>query len=143
MVHVIFDVNSISIEDVLAAQKGGGQIFEGFPYQRGYGYHRGGGIFSKILRFLMPTIKSVGRNLAQEGLSTGSRILGDLSEGKDFKESIIAEGKQGVKNLVQKANKKMSGSGKKASVKRKRVVGRSVPRRVLIKKRRIDNLGSY
>lgn len=143
MVHVVFDANSISIEDVLEGQSGGSLIYEGYPYQRGYGVQRGTGFLRNLLRFLMPSVKSVGRALAKEGLSTGSRILGDLSEGKNFKESVIDEGRQGVKNLVDKAHRKMSGSGKRTSVKRKRVVGRLVPKRALIKRRRVDNLGFY
>lgn len=140
MVHVIFDVNSINVEDVLNSQRGRGLYFEGMPYQRGYGIQRGGGFFRSILRYLMPSLKSAGKALVSEGLSTGSRILGDLSEGKDLKESIVQEGKQGVKNLAEKTYKRMYGG--KRSLKRKRVVGRSVGARP-IKRRRIDNLGFY
>ena len=176
MVHVVFDGSLLRIENFL--QRGGGVLsFEGYPlYQRGHGYFVGfprqrghglGSLFQNLWRFIrpiatnfgkaaLPIAKSAGRAIGEEGLATSARIINDLVQGKNLKESITDEGREGVRKLLEKASsnlKKQEGSG---LIKRKRkrgstlihtdkqLIGRSVPRKALVdKKLRIDSLGPY
>ncbi|KAH7673252.1 hypothetical protein AAVH_42269 [Aphelenchoides avenae] len=61
-------------------QTGGGYgYFVGRPYQRGAG---------------------LGRELGKEGLAAGSRILGNVAEGKNVRSAVVDESATGLRNLV-------------------------------------------
>jgi hypothetical protein len=75
-------------------------------------------------------------------------------EGGDIKEAVLGEGGEGVRNLVRKASTKLqSGSGKRRRknfqhksgiiLKPSDVIGKTIPQKSLLKKRRIDTLGYY
>ena len=76
-------------------------IFTGIPYQRGAGI---GSLFRSIfMRYLLPLGKQAGLALGRQGLESGSKVLTNVLEGKDLKDSLIDEGKAGLKNLLEKA----------------------------------------
>jgi hypothetical protein len=118
MVHIKFDPNSISMSE-FETQIGQGEYnyFRGsLPFQRGFGYYQSGagvGDFLRTLwRAILPSIKSAGKVLGQEALSTSSRILDDVSQGENLKDSIQRETVKGVDNLLEKRGiKRQYGSG--------------------------------
>ena len=73
-----------------------------------------------------------------------------MAEGGDLKEAIAGEGTQGVRNLVGKIQ---TGSGKNRKrvshqnsgiiLKPNNIIGKTVPQKALLKKKRIDSLGYY
>uniref|UniRef100_A0A1I8BWY2 ULP_PROTEASE domain-containing protein n=2 Tax=Meloidogyne hapla TaxID=6305 RepID=A0A1I8BWY2_MELHA len=68
--------------------------------------HRGSGlgsVFRSFLRYLIPYGKQIGSAIGKQGLESGSRVLTNVLEGKDLKETLIDEGKTGIKSLLQKA----------------------------------------
>jgi len=81
-------------------QWGGYNVFRGIPYQRGNGL---GSILRSFMRYLIPFGKQIGSTLARQGLESSNRVLSNVIEGKDLKESLVDEGKAGLKNLLQKA----------------------------------------
>ncbi|KAH7680351.1 hypothetical protein AAVH_41275 [Aphelenchoides avenae] len=164
--HINFDPEMVDWGEFVTVQTGGGAYFTGFPYQRGSGayfagfpYQRGAGIgtvFGTIFRFLLPLIKSAGREIGREGLATGARILGNLSEGKSTRNAVVEETAQGLKNLINRSDPQAAlrtlvdkaqarlqqrGSGRKRgttlTLKPQRAKGRSV------KRKRLDQLGFY
>ena len=171
MVHIIFDGSTMSLDDYF--QTGGGvSFYEGLPlYQRGHGFFVGdalrqrghglGDIFRSFWRILKPMAKSLspivasaGKAIGQEGLATTARVLSDVVGGQDLREAVASQGREGIKNLADRASRKLQkGSGRK--LKRKRsargqvifkpseVVGKVVPAKALSKRRRIDILGHY
>ena len=110
MTHVFFDPDNIDWSSFLAVQEGRGKYFVGTRYQRGYG------ILQNIARFLLPIAKNVASVAGQEGISAGTKILGDISQGRNIKESLMEHGKSGLENLATK----MQQCGKGKQVKRRR-----------------------
>ena len=182
MVRVIFDPTDVRLDGYF--QVGGGssgneRYFEGFPpYQRGYGWFAGmprqrgaglGDIFRSLWRVLKPLAKrvgpvlsSAGKAVGEEGLAATARILNDVVQGGDLKQSLVSEGREGVRNLLGRAERKLAsqtGSGSKNNRKKRKtinkiilkpedVVGRFVPARAIKgnlknKRKRVDILGSY
>lgn len=150
MVHVTYDVDKIQLEDFF--QEGyGGLYFEGIPYQRGYGVQYGAGvgdIFRSFIRFLMPYARQAGHAIKKEGVATSTRILQDIAQGSNFKDAVLTESKAGFKNLKDKAVnkfKQQTGTGKrrKRIHKNRSLIGRSVSRTAVNKRRRADSLGFY
>ncbi|KAL3122633.1 hypothetical protein niasHT_003989 [Heterodera trifolii] len=98
-----FQNSSSSSELVFFNQYGGAgvgtyNIFHGQPYQRGNGI---GAVFRSLMRYLVPIGKEIGAT-GRQGLESGNRVLSNVLEGKDLKESLISEGKVGLKNLLEK-----------------------------------------
>jgi len=173
MVHVILDPADVRLDGYF--QVGGGSYFEGLPpYQRGYGWFSGtprqrgsglGDIFRSFWRVLKPLAKrvgpvltSAGKAVGEEGLAATARILNDVVQGGDLKQSLVTEGREGVRNLLGRAERKLasqSGSGKKRRkkinkiiLKPEDVVGRFVPAKAIKgnlknKRKRVDILGAY
>lgn len=109
MPHVRFDPSSIVLDDF--TQDGSGYYYYGLPYQRGYG-HRGAGIgsiFRHLIRFLMPIAKGAGKTVGKEALVTSARILDNIAQGAELKDTLITEAKEGVKRLA----KRQTGGGAK------------------------------
>ena len=126
MTHVQFDPDSINWSSVVSAsnpQAGFGRFFEGTRYQRGFGNMSGGGVFHNIIRFLKPIAKNLAASAGSEGISAGARMLKDVSEGRNLKESLIEHSKQGLENLASKVQqcgkgkKSVGGKGRKREVK--------------------------
>lgn len=69
-------------------------------------------------------------------------------EGGDVRDAVSGEAVQGVKNLVGKLQ---TGQGKKRKIRSKSgvilkpadIIGKTVPQKALLKKKRIDSLGYY
>lgn len=97
MPHVNFDPDSVNWQSYFS-QTGG--YFVGRPYQRGGGI---GSVFSSLFRFLLPVLKSAGKELGKEGLAVGSRILNDVAQGKNVRSAVVTETAGGLRNLVDKS----------------------------------------
>lgn len=86
-------------------------VFSGMAFQRGAGI---GSVLRSLWRFLLPVGREVGAAIGRQGLESGSRVLSGLLDGKDVKETLVSEGKSGLKNLLDKAANnlnKQKGSG--------------------------------
>ncbi|KAL3116358.1 hypothetical protein niasHT_002441 [Heterodera trifolii] len=81
-------------------QYGGYNIYRGLPYQRGAGV---GAVFRSLMRYLLPIGKQIGSAIGRQGMESGNRVLTNVLEGKDLKESLVSESKAGLKNLLEKA----------------------------------------
>lgn len=157
MHHVNFNPDSVDWRPILlSVQHGGGAYFVGVPYQRGAGL---GTVFRSIFRFLLPALKSAGRELGREGLATGARVLGNMAQGQNLRSAVVTETSEGLKNLIDRtqpaealkglineahsklqqrgSGKKRRATGRRVSVQRKRARGRSVLNK------RLDALGFY
>ena len=159
--HVVFNPDGVEWDRFI--QTGGGAYFSGVPYQRGYGayfsgvpYQRGygvGAIVGSVVRFLLPMLRTVGRELGTEGLAAGARILGDVAKGKKLRSAVVDETSDGLRNLIErnKPQEKLvelidraqtrlqRGSGKKRRPQRRTTTTTAAPR----KARRVDALGYY
>jgi len=100
--HIDFDPSHINWSALTEQpnQWGGYNVFRGVPYQRGSGL---GSVFRSFLRYLIPIGKEIGSAIGKQGLESGNKVLSNVLEGKNLKESLINEGKSGLKNLLQKA----------------------------------------
>ena len=167
MVHIPFDTRTVTYDDHFFQIGGGGLIpsddhellkepltyfHGGSTFQRGYGRQVGGGIgdvLRGIWRFFLPVIRRAGTTVGREALSTGERILDKIAEGENVKEAVITEGKKGIDTLLEKGRKQI-GSG---AIERRRkrlptsihqtIVGRTVIKPPIKKKKRIDTFGLY
>lgn len=153
MVHVIFDPASSRFV------QHGGEFYVGKVFQRGRGRHGAGlgNVFRNIWRYLRPLATSAAKAVGQEGAETGARILSNLAQGANLKETLETEGKEGVAKILEKASKKLQrGSGLKRKkrihhfktpkviLKPEELIGKSVPKIKALKHRpRSDTLGFY
>ncbi|KAL3114413.1 hypothetical protein niasHT_017277 [Heterodera trifolii] len=69
-------------------QFGGYNIYRGLPYQRGAGV---GALFRSLMRYLLPIGKQIGSAIGRQGMESGNRVLTNVLEGKDLKESLVSE----------------------------------------------------
>ncbi|KAL3085282.1 hypothetical protein niasHS_010351 [Heterodera schachtii] len=69
-------------------QFGGYNIYRGLPYQRGAGV---GAVFRSLMRYLLPIGKQIGSAIGRQGMESGNRVLTNVLEGKDLKESLVSE----------------------------------------------------
>ncbi|KAL3084877.1 hypothetical protein niasHT_034512 [Heterodera trifolii] len=60
------------------------------PYQRGAGV---GAVFRSLMRYLLPIGKQIGSAIGRQGMESGNRVLTNVLEGKDLKESLVSESK--------------------------------------------------
>jgi hypothetical protein len=93
-------------------QRGRGMpVFVGPYSQRGHGL---GGILGSMGKMAMPLLKQVGKHAAKLALSTGANLLGDVFQGRNFKDSLKARGGEAVKNTglhaLRVAHRAISGS---------------------------------
>jgi len=99
--HAIFDFNKVDFDRFFATQQGEGDFYRGKRYIRSYKQNgQGVGlVLSSLWRVLSPVLKNLGTNLGREALSTGSRILEDVTKGESIKDAAKSGLKQGVKNI--------------------------------------------
>jgi hypothetical protein len=110
MTHVAFNPDSIDWTPFLAAQQEGrGEL----QYFVGTKYQRGGGLLQNVAKFLMPVASNLLSSASKEGVAAGSRVLEDLAQGKQLKESIQTHAKQGFQNLADKLQQCGKGRKKK------------------------------
>ncbi|KAL3096216.1 hypothetical protein niasHS_004160 [Heterodera schachtii] len=134
MTHVSFNPDTVNWAPILALQQqqeGRGEM----QYFVGTRYQRGAGLLKNVARFLMPVASNVLKAVSREGVTAGSRIMEDLSQGKAFKESIQAHAKQGIDNLAEKLKQ----CGKGAPTKKRHMKKIKVPKNVLIPSLRAIN----
>ena len=136
MVHSVFDPNSVTLDEFFQSGYGvSSAYFQGVPRQRGYGF-RGAGIgsiFRSLLRMIIPLAKGAGKAVGKEALVTSARILDNIAQGQELKETIKSEAKEGVRRLGKRVIGQ-SGSGVPAT-KRRRI--RMSPKKKGHKKSRI------
>ena len=99
MPHVSIDIDSINWDSFLNNQEGGqmnDRYFVGQRYMRGYG------VLGNIGKFLLPIAKNLASSLGDEGVAAGTRIMKDISEGKDFSQALKEHSKKGLENLGEK-----------------------------------------
>jgi hypothetical protein len=91
----------------LKQQQGGGLQDIGPIYRSPRGYQLGRGnfsnFFSGILRYLRPLVSSGLDVLKNEALTTGSKILTDMTEEKPIKEILKNRGEQALQNITNQA----------------------------------------
>ena len=97
-----------SHEDYFNNQSG-----KGLNVFRGVRHMRGNGLFGRLLRGLgrafVPLLKSGGKTILKEGLSTGARVMSDVASGHNFKTSLKRRGREAGERLYERAVKKMRG----------------------------------
>lgn len=97
-----------SHEDYFNNQSG-----KGLNVFRGVRHMRGNGLFGSLLRGLgrafVPLLKSGGKTILKEGLSTGARVMSDVASGHNFKTSLKRRGREAGERLYERAVKKMRG----------------------------------
>jgi hypothetical protein len=148
--HVIFDGSEVKLDNFYQVGSGADfSFYEGLPakYQRGYGYFGGhlhqrghglGDIFRSLWRILKPIgmnignvvaplAKEAGKALGEEGLATGARVLNEMVQGRNPKEALRNEGREGVKRLFDRASNRLQrGQGKGASRRIRKFPGTNV-----------------
>ena len=89
------------------AQGGGGgpggvsiPVYSGIGIQTGRGL---GNILGAAFRMLSPAIKSVGKAVLRQGVTTGSHILSDVIEGQSLKQAAKRRATEGGQALVNQA----------------------------------------
>ena len=156
MVRVLFDGSQIRYSNFQTGsghfiQTGYGSFDSGFPRQRGEGVAN---ILRGLWRYIRPMAMSAGKTLGQEGLATTARVLNNVVQGGEVKEALETEGRQGLSNILEKAQKKLQkGRGYKRKGRRKPqviikpndLIGKSVPEVSIIKSKRnrSDIFGKY
>lgn len=111
--YIEFDPSTFEWHALFSQQKGrGSDRYIAFYNHRGYGF------FSSFYKLLIPILKSIGKEVGKEALSTGAKTLVDVVEGKKLKESVKNRSKQGIHNLMEKgASATKTGSGKSIVIK--------------------------
>lgn len=104
MTHVPINPNNLDWFGFIAAQEGSGPQMNAplSRYFQGFRYQRGSGVLGSIARFLMPIAKNIANTAKEEGIAAGAKILGDLSTGKNVKETLMEHSRQGMQNIAQK-----------------------------------------
>ena len=111
--HIEFDPTQVdwiayiqpSSDDLYQFGGGAYTAFSGVPYQRGAGI---GAIFRSLLRYLIPIGKQAGSAIGRQGLESGVRVLSDVLDGRNVRESLVDEGRSGLKSLLDKASLNLS-----------------------------------
>lgn len=114
--------------------------------KRGWNY-----IAPYVKQYLAPLAKSALSAITDEGLEVGQKILSDVKKGANVKQAILAQGTEGVENLMKKGasqlQKMQKGSGRKrprkSSLDTYHLVGRSVPTSAAKRGRRAITQGLY
>jgi histone H3/H4 len=118
MTHVFVDPDSVNWSGFLntSDQTGGGS--GGPAYFAGTKYMRGFGVFHNIARFLTPIAKNLAYAAGSEGVQAGQRLLKDVTEGKNFSESMKEHAAKGISNLGEKLRQCGKGNGRKSKKKK-------------------------
>lgn len=88
--------------------------FRGPPMQKGYGL---GGLFKSLARTFAPTLKQGLIKAGKKALKTGAEVIGDVAEGKNFKDAMKSRAKQNAKELflpsINKINSRQNATRKR------------------------------
>lgn len=79
----------------------GGPYFVGVPYQRGAGI---GSLFRRLMRLLLPVITNAGKELTKESISTGVKVLSEIADGKNVRDSLVGGTGDALKNIVRRTD---------------------------------------
>ena len=109
------------------------KLFMGSRYQKGHGL---GGIFRTIARIAMPLLrrtaipflkragKSALKTVGRQVIRSGKSLVGDVVQGKPFKESVKRRTKQGVEkavvSILKGGKRKQKGGGMIEPAKKKK-----------------------
>ena len=105
-------------EDYYFSQSGNGiPIFIGGRSQKGHGI---GSFFSGLGRMVLPWIKTGGKALLREGLSTGLQVANEALSGRNIGESLRDHSKAAGQRLLQSAAAHMRSNQSGSGVRRKR-----------------------
>ena len=98
-------------------------IYVGGKYQRGHGL---GNIFGSLFRTALPMLKSVGKKIGKQALTSGARFASDILGGDDVKTATKRRAKEGGLSFLRdiaggsepprKKKKKSRGGPKKAQM---------------------------
>ena len=111
------------------------QAGKGYPVYAGRRYQRGdglGSIFGGLIRAAAPLLKRGAKTLGRQALKTGLNIVGDVAEGKNFKQSAKSRLKSTGQALLQKAVRNVGPPGErpiKRPARRKKIKRRSTRQR--------------
>uniref|UniRef100_A0A914QSC8 Senescence domain-containing protein n=1 Tax=Panagrolaimus davidi TaxID=227884 RepID=A0A914QSC8_9BILA len=136
MVRVLFDPTTVSLNEIVYPLQTGGYFFTGISRQRGAGV---GDVLRSLWRFVLPAIKTVGK----EGIAATASTLGNIYEGMTPKEAIKKNAVVSAKRLLQTATDSLEQSGKGVSCQKNRVKGRLVKTKLPQKTRKTDIFGKY
>ena len=117
MTHVVFDPDQVNWSPFLQVQVGSGE-----KYFIGTRWQRGSGFLSSVARFLVPLAKNIATSAGHEGIAAGTRVLGDIAQGRDLKESIAEHGRASLQNLGKRLEMCGKGKKKKSYAKPKRAI---------------------
>jgi hypothetical protein len=122
MTHVFVDPDSVNWSDFLNTTQTG----SGPAYFAGTKYMRGFGVFQNIARFLAPIAKNLAYSAGSEGVLAGQRVLKDVTEGKNFTDSMKEHATKGITNLGEKLRQCGKGRGKPKKKKNTKLVRKIV-----------------
>jgi len=74
-------------------------------------YHRGGGLgsfFQSLFRYAMPLLKTAGKH----ALITGSKVVADVTQGRNLKESLKEHGKTATSSFLHETADNIGQRGK-------------------------------
>jgi hypothetical protein len=116
MAYAPIDVEAINWDQFLNVQEGGqmDRYFVGQRYMRGYGF------LGSIGKFLLPIAKNLASTVGSEGLEAGKNLLKDVTEGKDFSESLKEHSKKGFENVTTKMKQCGKGQAQKSRSRKKK-----------------------
>uniref|UniRef100_A0A914QWF2 Uncharacterized protein n=1 Tax=Panagrolaimus davidi TaxID=227884 RepID=A0A914QWF2_9BILA len=134
MVRVLFNPDSLDLNNVIYPLQTGGYFFTGISRQRGAGV---GDILRSLWRFVLPAVKAIGK----EGLAATATTLGNISEGQTPKEAIKRNAMSSAKRLLETATNNLEQNGRGFSCQRNRVKGRLIKTKLPQKTRRTDIFG--
>jgi hypothetical protein len=138
MTHIPIDLNSVDWDNYIraAVQEGSGvgishQYFTGTKYQRGFG------MVSNVMKFLAPVAKNFAHSIGKEGIEAGTRVLKDISEGRNINESLQEHSRKGLSNLSGRV--KQCGKGGGGKRRRKATKQRAAPLNSFIASQEVNN----
>lgn len=91
--------------------------FAGARLQRGHGI---GGLFKSLGAALLPVLKSGGKFLGKQLLSTGAKVASDVLKGRNVGASLRRRGKEGLRQTLTSATR---------AIKRKGPPNKPIPKR--------------
>jgi len=113
--HTPFDSNLVDWRGLIASNTlvdpmimyggGGSFVFKGMPYQRGAGI---GSVFRSLFRYLLPLGRKAGEAIGRQGLESGIHVLSDVLDGRNLQDSAIQHGREGARNLLNKASAQLT-----------------------------------
>jgi hypothetical protein len=131
MPYASIDLDSIDWDQFFRLQKGGGQadskFFVGQKYMRGYGF------LGTLGKYLLPVAKNLAESLGNEAVTSGTRIMKDVAEGKNISDSLKEHSKQGLANIGEKLKQCGKGSRTKKKIEKK-YFDYNIPKNMLLTK---------